>query len=255
MQDWNALEQELDHWSAAARRATFWWRDDDAAVPTPALDRLLALAAAHDLPCALSVVPARTDEALRDRLADERTVTVLQHGHAHRNHEAHGKPESEMGSARDPAIVWDELLGSRDRLDRLYGPQFAPVLVPPWGRIDARVADGLAARGWRGLSVGGERRKRPGPAGLARANVHTDLIAWHPTVRFAGSEAVLSDLLLHLRARRRGRGDAEEPTGLMTHHLDNDAAAWDFLDGFFRITVRHPAVRWLTAREAFVLDA
>ena len=30
MADWTDLTEELDRWALAGRRATFWWRDDDA---------------------------------------------------------------------------------------------------------------------------------------------------------------------------------------------------------------------------------
>ena len=36
-QAWLGVESELGHWQRAGRVATLWWRDDDAAAPTPAL--------------------------------------------------------------------------------------------------------------------------------------------------------------------------------------------------------------------------
>ncbi|MDA0702442.1 MAG: polysaccharide deacetylase, partial [Proteobacteria bacterium] len=48
MTDWHAFSQELDRWAADGRRATFWWRDDDARAPGPALDALLHSAAAQN---------------------------------------------------------------------------------------------------------------------------------------------------------------------------------------------------------------
>ena len=38
--------------------------------------------------------------------------------------------------------------------------------------------------------------------------------------------------------------DASEPTGLLTHHLDMDAAAWDFLAELFAHTRQHGAATW-----------
>ena len=74
------LERELDAWAAAGRTATLWWRDDDAAGATPALERLLALADELATPLALAVIPARADRSLRHLLARSRRVVVLQHG-------------------------------------------------------------------------------------------------------------------------------------------------------------------------------
>src|SRR5216684_8019215 len=64
--DWLDLERELDAWRAAGRSATLWWRDDDAVRPTPALDRLLAIAAG--VPLALAVIPGPTGAPLAERL-------------------------------------------------------------------------------------------------------------------------------------------------------------------------------------------
>ncbi|HEX2018023.1 MAG TPA: hypothetical protein VGO17_03705, partial [Aurantimonas sp.] len=55
MQD--ELLAELDGWAGAGRRLDVWWRDDDAARPSPALDRLTAAAADRSLPLALAVIP------------------------------------------------------------------------------------------------------------------------------------------------------------------------------------------------------
>jgi len=62
--DWQALDAELDAWSAAGRTAELWWRDDDAIVPTPALDRLLDIRRRSGVPIALAVIPARAQATL-----------------------------------------------------------------------------------------------------------------------------------------------------------------------------------------------
>ncbi len=51
---WVALNAELDAWAAAGRTATLWWRDDDAGAMNDALDRLLRLRGARDVPIALA---------------------------------------------------------------------------------------------------------------------------------------------------------------------------------------------------------
>ena len=69
MSTWRELEQELEAWARSGRRATFWWRDDDAVEPSPALDRLLELAASGRAPLALAVIPARASSGLAAQLA------------------------------------------------------------------------------------------------------------------------------------------------------------------------------------------
>ena len=47
---------------------------------------------------------------------------------------------------------------------------------------------------------------------------------------------------------------AEEPTGILTHHLVQDDATDAFLDRLIAVSVAHPAVLWLDAGEIFVPD-
>src|SRR5205807_523163 len=119
-------------------RASFWWRDDDAAAPTAALDRLLGLGSQ---PLALAVIPANLDPALPGRLdghrMDGRRIDVLQHGFAHRNHEPPDRKKAELGAARPPGAVLDELRAGWSRLAAAFGDRALPVLVPPWNRITA----------------------------------------------------------------------------------------------------------------------
>ncbi|MCB2103046.1 MAG: polysaccharide deacetylase, partial [Rhodobacterales bacterium] len=86
MRDWTDLDRELDAWGDAGQVATFWWRDDDAVVPTPPLFRLLETRAQARVPIALAVIPRDTGEPLAQRLNGDDQVAVLLHGFSHRNH-------------------------------------------------------------------------------------------------------------------------------------------------------------------------
>ena len=68
-----------------------------------------------------------------------------------------------------------------------------------------------------------------GGASLVVANVHVDPINWRER-RFAGEGKALSGIIGELKARRDGATDADEPVGLLTHHLDHDAGLWKFLE-------------------------
>ena len=135
MSGWPAVEQELVLWQAAGRKPVLWWRDDDAADATPALDRLLDLQRAHDQPLALAVVPAGATPALAARLAQAPRVDLLQHGYAHTNHAPPGDKKAELGAHRPAMFVLGELGTGRLALERLFGRRVLPVLVPPWNRI------------------------------------------------------------------------------------------------------------------------
>jgi hypothetical protein len=54
----------------------------------------------------------------------------------------------------------------------------------------------------------------------------------------------LDQITTHLAARRDGRADPAEPTGLLTHHRDLPPAAWAFLGELLGRLLAHPAVRF-----------
>ncbi len=258
MNAWSDLDRELDLWHATDRQATIWWRDDDAVRPGPALDRLLGLAARHGAPLALAVIPAAAEPALARKLAEAQAgapqVAVLQHGYAHRNHEPTERKKCELGAARPIAAVLEELAGGRDRLGALFGAQALPVLVPPWNRIAADLLPALPALGFRGLSTYTPRDAAQPVPELLQVNCHLDPIRWKPQRGFLGEAAALDLLCDHLAARRAGRADASEPSGILTHHAVHDEALWHFLDRLLAALSAHPAVRLLTADAAFDIE-
>src|SRR5262245_7388273 len=118
------------------RSATFWWRDDDAVTSTPALKRLVDLAAIGGSPVALAAIPARADAALEQALSVTDHVVALQHGYAHANHAAPAGKKAEFGIGRDLAAALQDLRAGSRRMHALFGDRALPVLVPPWNRID-----------------------------------------------------------------------------------------------------------------------
>lgn len=248
---WSTLTRELDAWEKAGRTATFWWRDDDAIAVTPALERLLSLSENHNIPVGLAVIPHRAETALFDRLARHANVRVLQHGYDHANHAPPGVKKCELGPHRPSAIVLAELAEGRAKLKK-QAPAglLLDVMVPPWNRIDPTVIAGLGSLGFTGLSADKPRKALRDPAGLVRANSHVDTIEW-VNRRFAGEDVVLGQAVKHLRTRRLGKSDPEEPTCVLTHHLAQDEDGWRFLERFFDATMRHSASRWLGAERIF----
>ena len=249
MATWNDLDRELDAWLNRGRIATLWWRDDDATEVTPALERLLSAGVNHHIPVAIAVVPQGMTVDLCRQLERVPGCAVLQHGYSHANHAPTGEKKAELGAHRPPAEALAELAEGMTRMraeTRLF-----PALVPPWNRIDSRLLAGLPSIGFAGLSTFGPRPARRTAEGLVRANTHVDPVAWHDGRGFLGEEAVLDQLVGHLRDRREGRVDADEPTGFLTHHLVCDEPGWKFLDALFDATGNHKAVKWLTAEEAF----
>lgn len=255
---WPDLVDELDLWEEAGRVATFWWRDDDAEAPSHALERLASIAA--QVPIGLAVIPAAAQSELagwlsdRARSAPEARIDVLQHGWNHWNHSAGGK-KSEFPPERSSADIAFELAAGRRRLAELFGIRAIAVLVPPWNRFDERLLPLLGHCGFSGLSRAKPRRAAQPVPGIVEANVHIDLVEWAGARGFIGEQAALSGLVAHLRARRLGSVCADEPTGILTHHLVQDGPTEVFLQRLFEVSGAHAAGLWLKAREIFVPEA
>ncbi len=249
---WRALAMELDAWHSQGRRASFWWRDDDAGRAAPAFERILSLAVEVALPLGVAVVPAwLTSEVAGMIRATPVTVAVLQHGFAHANHESATQPgqrkvrAAECGTARPAAVVLEEVVEGGACLRAAFGSRFLPVFVPPWNRIAPGVLTSLPRVGYRALSTFGPRRAPEPVPGLLQVNCHADPVVWREAKRFAGAGATLERLRAHLSARRQGQADSAEPTGLLTHHRDMDWMFWAFLEELLGRLRTHPSVTFL----------
>jgi hypothetical protein len=272
---WKAFGDEIARWGDAGRCVEFWWRDDDAAKMTPALEKLLTLAARHNVPLALAVVPELAEPDWIGQLT--RNVALLQHGGDHRNRAAAGDKKTEFpeGEARDEQMA--RLLSARSRLSTLAADAKAralPVLVPPWNRFPAAQVLQLAAAGYTGLSKFGQRAAAYPAPGIEQVNTHIDIIDWRGGRGFVGEARALEQATRHLAARREcsntlsdkkannGADNAlddavddamgtAEPTGWLTHHLVHDEAGWEFLDRLFETTRGNAAVQWRHAADIF----
>ena len=260
---WRALERELDAWAQAGRSVTLWWRDDDCVEPTPALDRLLALAARGGTPLALAVVPGRALSSLPARLAaTEAPVTVLQHGYSHRDRAPAGRKQQELCAGPDAAGTLERLARGAARMAGLFGPYGATaalahlaVLVPPWNRIDADLLPALPELGFHGLSTDGPRAAPTAVPGLVQVNSHVDLLHSLRRDGVLDPGHVLTALTDHLAARRQGAADPVEPSGLLTHHLAHDTASWALLDALLARLSAHQAIEFVAADRAFTASA
>jgi hypothetical protein len=237
---WRELEEELARWRDAGRVADFWWRDDDATLPSSALQQLLQLSKSRGVPLALAVVPLDTVAELFQGLE----AAVLMHGTDHRNRAGPGEKKTEFAAAEPEAEAIARLAVARERLARQAGASFLPVLAPPWNRFKRALAARLPAAGLHGLSGYGPRAAAEAAPGIRQVNTHVDIIDWRGTRGFAGEDAALRAAVKHLAARRGGAADRAEPTGWLTHHALHDAAAQAFLERLFERT-RALGARWL----------
>jgi hypothetical protein len=253
MAGWDELQRELDAWQGAGETATLWWRDDDAVTAAPVLQQLIdsTMSAGRPLPIALAVIPALADDALAHALQDHRHVAILQHGYAHANNAPAGAKKAEYPVGRQTTPAMDELRSGSRRMRHLFGDRALPVLVPPWNRIDPALTARLPEVGFRGLSSYGSRSPSGPQGAIVVVNTHVDIMRWHGRREFLGTAPCLDLAVGHLRARRERRVDWSEATGILSHHLVQDAGAWQFLADFVQRTHNHPAVRWARAAELF----
>jgi hypothetical protein len=227
---WARLEEALRRRGGA----TFWWRDDDAAELTPALERLLSLG----VPLALAVIPDKATPALFERLRGD--VAVLQHGTDHVNRAGPGEKKTEFPAAEPDERALERIAAAAARLKAMAGSHALPVLVPPWNRIRPALAEKLPSLGITGLSRDGKAQP---VAALRQVNTHIDIVAWQQGRRFIGEEQALSAALELM--------EMTAPVGWLTHHAVHDEAAWRFLERLARIE----GVRWASARELFSYTA
>ncbi|MGI9390550.1 MAG: polysaccharide deacetylase family protein [Boseongicola sp.] len=240
---WEPLCIELDRWKRHGMQARFWLRDDDAVVPTDALDRLLALAGTYSVPITLAVIPKETGPALARHLSGAPGVTVALHGWSHENHAPSGDKKQELGMHRGADVVLEELSKGTEHLAALYGGSFTSVLVPPWNRIDAQLLSHLTSLGLAGLSTFGPERDLPLPV----INTHVDLIDWKGTR--GGRDA--ANLVTEIVDRLRQVFDDGGAVGILSHHLVHDETAWLFIEHLFRLTSRHDGCAWMSLPKLF----
>lgn len=244
---------ELARWKAAGHVPTFWWRDDDARRPTPALDRLLALSLRFAAPVTLAAVPDGDIAALAKACREVPGAELAIHGFRHENRAPPGMPFGEVYDLDRLADVTSDLSGAMEVFRRAgVTPR---LFVPPWNNAHATLKRALGLQGLS-LSCYGQMRNAAEPN---RLDAHLDLMRWKPAARFRGAVRFL------LRARRllverRIMGAWDQPLGLLTHHLDHDEAAWRFLEAFLpiaspvaRISLDRPAT--LSLRDKIVLKA
>lgn len=231
------LRETLDRLADQGQKVKLWLRDDDAVMPTAALDALLAMTAAHTIPVTLAVIPEHTGDALARRLDTAPHAFVAVHGWSHANHAPDGEKKQELGPSRPVEIVLAELKSGLQKLKGLHDTRFIPMLVPPWNRIAAELLPPLGQHGFMYLSVFG-REQQGSPIRLV--NTHVDIMDWHGSRGGRPAPQLFAEF-----AKEIGRMDRVPITGVLTHHLVHDTAAWKFLAALFTITSGHPACEWV----------
>lgn len=280
--DFPLARRQLDAADAAGVELAFWWRDDDARGATPELARLLAQRLETGVPLALAVIPDGARADLLDGMTPEDDIRLFLHGWNHANHAPAGEKRAEFGDHRPVAAMLEEIRLGHDRLAGLADGRFLPVFVPPWNRIGPDMAARLGDAGLPGLSIFAR------PASRHCVHTHLDLMDWRAG---RAQDATTLDRLLaaQIAARLTGEGGAlgaipsaamrrdtpaaapggtlagspgpvrwppseTQPIGLLTHHLQHDAAAWERLAALLTLLAPRPGVAWLKLPDLFALE-
>jgi predicted glycosyltransferase len=246
---WTRLGAALDEIATQGIALPFWWRDDDAVAPSPALDRLIGLVRRFKVPVALAAIPLLATPALARRLAGEPLVDVIVHGLAHRNHAPQGQLSSELGIGQPLLDRMAALYGAHERLRRLFGAKVAPMLAPPWNRIGDDLAERLGEVGFRALSTFKRRRALEAAPGVLQVNTHVDPVFWRGHGGLRDEAAMLDDLAALARETAAQPEGEREPIGLLTHHLEHDPWIWRFVEELLECLAAHRAVRFTRPSE------
>jgi xanthine/CO dehydrogenase XdhC/CoxF family maturation factor len=240
---WQPLRESLDRLQDHNRIVSFWIRDDDATEPTYPLERLFKLCAAHQVPLLLAVIPKPATPALAQLVESQPMIQPCQHGYAHVNHAPAGQRAQELGY-RPAAVICEELRVGRGKLQQLFGDRLQDILAPPWNRYDTSIIPNLAALGFQAISGFG-RLEGQVAEDLAYLDTHVDIIDW----RKDRKTKPIADLITILSAEVERALQTNGQVAFLTHHLDHDEAAWDFLEALFTHTRSHPAVAWRSASD------
>lgn len=242
--EWQPLRDELSRWSDTGLELPFWWRDDDVIEPTPELDHLAILSAEAEVPVHMAVIPAHARRPLATYFRRHPFLIPVVHGFSHVNHAPPEFKKSEFGDNRSTTSATRDLRMGLAQMQSIFGGLLSPMFVPPWNRIGLETMNRLGPFGYRALSTFTPRTARNAAPGVLQVNTHIDPIDWRGTRSCLPVEALVTQTVALLQDRREGRSDAEEPLGLLTHHLAHDSAIWGFTEQFLTVMTAGPVKLW-----------
>jgi peptidoglycan/xylan/chitin deacetylase (PgdA/CDA1 family) len=227
------LRRALDE---APHPVPVFFRDDDAGWADDALRALMDRFARAGVPLDVAVIPGALTRRLTAELVSRvesggGLVALHQHGWAHANHEPQGR-RCEFGPARSADDQRADLARGLAVMRAAFGPDDAPLFVPPWNRCTATTATVLAELGFAVLCRDVTATELPGSP-LPELPVTADWFARRRGVRVDRDGR--GDLLA--AAARDGR-----PLGVMLHHAVTTDDDLDDLDDLLRLVAASPAV-------------
>jgi hypothetical protein len=87
---------------------------------------------------------------------------------------------------------------------------------------------------------------------LIQTNVHVDPIDWRHGRSLKEPGSIVADIARLISHCAGEAATADEPIGILTHHLAHDEAVWGFCEELFNRFASHPGLRFLEADAMFV---
>ncbi len=234
--DWSPLKTELSIWRRSGLRLPFWWRDDDAEEDTAALRKLQSLSAETGVSVHIAVIPKLAKPSLASYMTEHANLIPVVHGWQHKNHNPAGRKKSEFGDTREG--VARDLEAAMATSREIFGDRLLPMFVPPWNNFADVHLPLLAEFGYRSLSTYTPRTARMAAPGVVQVNTHIDPIFWRGGGGLVPPSKIVAQITGLLNDRRLGPADAEEPLGLLTHHLAHDGAIWAFTAACLEVLIK-----------------
>lgn len=226
--DWSPLREELKVWHRHNLKLPVWWRDDDAIICTPQLERLAMVSENVGMPVHLAVIPKFAKQELADFLNERDQFIPIVHGWAHESHEPDEELNNEFGPARTLSDRGEEAIRALRTLHSLFGDRIAPMFAAPWNRVGDDFPPELARAGFKTLSTCNPRPDAEAAPGLQVINTHIDPIYWGPAKQLSRPDLIIDKTVRFLKRRRQGKHDNTEPFGYLTHHLVHTPKIWKF---------------------------
>lgn len=256
----DAPRRELDLWAARGWKANFWVRDDDAIEVSDSIILLRDIAAQYAVKIGLAVIPGQAVPELASFLeANARHFYPMCHGWQHINHNTRRKP-AEFGAERPHNKLVRDAELALGAFSASYR-HVKPIFVPPFNRITPALIRALPDLGFFGVSLVptlfeqklarlGSKLNVSLPVPIpdlrssTRIDVHIDVINWQ-TQSAQDYRLLARQLVRELRYRRHGYIRADNPIGLLTHHLAHDSSIWQACDDLLGFLRSHQAVQFL----------
>jgi peptidoglycan/xylan/chitin deacetylase (PgdA/CDA1 family) len=225
--------------------SAIFFRDDDADLRRPELERLVELFAGAGLPLNVAVIPGTlTSDCAAWLAARGDWLDVHQHGWVHANHEANGR-KSEFGPSRPYEQQRSDIAQGQSRMNQLLGSRWTPVFTPPWNRCSAETHQALMELGFRAVSQ--DSSAPPPVPALRSVPVTVDLFTWK-TGRQLKPIARLKE---ETQSALSGAG----PVGILLHHKVMDDRAFEVLALLVNWLRCGRSYRFLTLAELLEDDA